>query len=149
MALRMNSLALSSPPISSTIRSISGSLIRSMASTVKLSLDGVTGSFRSDSISRSAIFFTTTSAPTRSVIISRFVVRTSKVPAPTVPNPIMPTLISDIAPSQNLQNLPDSPYSLSGTLRVFHQGKTDVIITVLPKSDSGRYSHLGLIDKKL
>ena len=41
-----------------------------------------------------------TSFPTRLEIISRFFVSISTVPAPTVPNPIIPTLIPDIRTSQ-------------------------------------------------
>ena len=103
IALRIYSLAFSTPPISSTTISISGSSITSIASTVNSSR--FTEIPLSDSISRSAIFLTDTSIPTLSEMIFLFVVSTSKVPAPTVPNPMIPILIRFIYSSPS----PSSP----------------------------------------
>src|SRR5215831_8792553 len=152
-ARRMKVRAGSSPPTSSITTRISGSL-RTRPASAWSGSRVMSRPSRGRVTSRSAMAAMARRQPARSVSSPPWLWRMRTTPAPTVPRPSRPILISFTASSSARARSPggerlEAAERLLDALLVFHEGEADEAFSVLAESDAGRHRHLAVLDQHL
>src|SRR6185369_14879709 len=143
----------SSPPTSSITTRISGSSSTRPASAWSGSR-AMSRPSRGRVTSRSAMAAMARRHPARSVSSPPWLWRMLTTPAPTVPRPSRPILISFTARPPAPARSPrgeglEAAERLLDALLVLHEGEADEPLAVLAEADAGRHRHLAVLDQHL
>src|SRR4030095_9981504 len=152
-ARRMKVRAGSSPPTSSITTRISGSSRTRPASAWRGSRL-MSSPSRGRVTSRSAMAAMARRQPARSVSSAPWLWRMRTTPAPTVPRPSRPILMSFIASPSAPARSPrgealEAAERLLDALLVLHEGEADEALSVLAEADARRHRDLAVLDQHL